>query len=70
MRRLLTPPHEVVEAESGSEALEMLADDRFFDVIICDLMMPEVDGPTVYEALRRSAPDLLKRMVFLTGGAW
>ena len=70
LRRLLTPPHEVVEAESGSDALEVLAGDRFFDVIICDLMMPEVDGPTVYESLRRSAPDLLKRIVFLTGGAF
>ena len=70
LRRLLTPPHDVVEAESGGHALEVLADDRFFDVIICDLMMPEVDGPTVYAALKKSAPDLLRRIVFLTGGAF
>jgi signal transduction histidine kinase len=36
--------HEVVVAESGREALEILRHDQRFDVILCDLMMPEVSG--------------------------
>jgi len=31
------------------------------------LRMPELDGPGLYRELERRAPDLLKRMIFLTG---
>src|SRR5690606_13897764 len=72
LRRLLAPAHEVIEAESGSEALELLGSDRDegFDVILCDLMMPEVDGPAVYDQLATIRPEVLGRIVFLTGGAY
>ena len=69
LRRLLAPPHNVTEAASGASALELLKESSF-DVIICDLMMPEVDGPAVYDQLSSSQPELLDRIVFLTGGAF
>ena len=56
--------------QSGAQALEVIASDDRFDLIICDLMMPEMDGPQVYEALRERAPHLLRRIVFCTGGAF
>jgi signal transduction histidine kinase/CheY-like chemotaxis protein len=62
--------HDVVVAESGREALQILSHDKDFDVILCDLMMPEVSGIDVYEALRLIAPALLDRMVLMTGGAF
>ena len=70
LRRMLQEAHEVVEAEGGVEALETLAEDRAFDVILCDLMMPNGDGMMLFEQLRETAPELLPRLVFITGGAF
>jgi len=61
--------HDVVVAESGREALQILDHDKRFDVILCDLMMPEITGIEVYEALRRIAPALLDHVVLMTGDA-
>jgi CheY-like chemotaxis protein len=62
--------HDVIVTESGREALEVLRRDADFDLILCDLMMPEVTGMDVHEALRTIAPSLLTRIVFMTGGAF
>jgi signal transduction histidine kinase/ActR/RegA family two-component response regulator len=62
--------HDVVVAESGREALEILRHDQDFDVILCDLMMPEISGMDVYEALRLIDPALRGRVVLMTGGAF
>jgi CheY-like chemotaxis protein len=71
LRRTLAPDHEVVAAESGREALHRLVDDRErFDLVLCDLMMPEMTGMEVHAALARSAPDEAERLVFVTGGAF
>jgi len=59
----------VVAAGSGAEAIAVLERDRKFDVVLCDLHMPVVDGITVYEAVERMEPALLGRFVFTTGGA-
>jgi CheY-like chemotaxis protein len=57
-------------AGSGREALDILGRDRAFDVVLCDLMMPEISGMDVYEAVRVGNPELASRMVFMTGGAF
>jgi len=62
--------HDVVVAESGREALEILRHDKDFDVILCDLMMPEISGMDVYESLRLIDPTLRGRVVLMTGGAF
>jgi len=62
--------HDVVVAESGREALEILRHDQDFDVILCDLMMPEISGMDVYESLRLLNPTLQGRVVLMTGGAF
>lgn len=66
----LLDPHEVV-ALAPREALERVVaqGDHRFDVVLCDLMMPEVDGIDVYEQLREHAPELTDRFVVVTGGA-
>jgi signal transduction histidine kinase/CheY-like chemotaxis protein len=41
-----------------------------FDVVLCDLMMPEMTGMDLYARIREAAPAVAERMVFLTGGAF
>lgn len=67
-RRSLGRRYRVVAAYGGEEALQILTRDEGFDVILCDLMMPGVDGVTVYETLRQQQPHLLDRLLFCTGG--
>lgn len=67
-RRLLSKSHQVVGAYGGDEALAILARDDNFDLILCDLMMPRVDGVAVYRHLKRWQPHLLSQLLFCTGG--
>ena len=68
--RVLSYRFDVVTATGGPEALELLARDADFDVVICDLMMPGVDGPQIHEALVEQAPRLAERLVFSSGGVF
>ncbi|MFW6067611.1 MAG: response regulator [Myxococcota bacterium] len=70
LRRMLGRQHEVVTAEGGEEALRILERDRAFDLVVCDLMMPTVDGPAVHAWIRREAEELLDRIVYMSGGAF
>ncbi|MHB8417403.1 MAG: two-component system sensor histidine kinase NtrB [Myxococcales bacterium] len=70
VRRLLSPEHEVAVTTSAREALARLSAGERFDVILCDLMMPDLSGADFYEALQRLAPEQAGRMIFMTGGAF
>jgi two-component system, NtrC family, sensor kinase len=69
LRNYLSSSVDVVLADGGQQALELLARDAAFDLVLCDVHMPGVDGVAVYEHLRQSRPELIERFVFLTGGA-
>lgn len=69
IRRILKK-HESVEAEGGAEAKELLQKDRAFDLIICDIMMPEVSGINLHKWLKKTHPKLAERFIFITGGAF
>ncbi|MFT3711117.1 MAG: ATP-binding protein [Archangium sp.] len=60
---------DVTHVCSGREGLELLGK-RKFDLILCDVMMPDVSGADVYRQLERERPELLPRMVMMTGGAF
>jgi CheY-like chemotaxis protein/anti-sigma regulatory factor (Ser/Thr protein kinase) len=62
--------HEVVGVTDAQSGLDALANAGRFDVILCDLMMPTINGMMFYETVRRTAPDQLDAIVFLTGGAF
>lgn len=49
---------EVVTAENGAKAIEILSADSMFDIILLDLEMPEVDGYTAIKEIRRSHPEV------------
>ncbi len=68
--RILSPAHEVVATTTAREALQWMADGQRFDLILCDLMMPEMTGMDLHAALLNLAPDQAERMVFMTGGVF
>lgn len=69
LRRMLAD-HEVDTANGGVDALSRLKQDSDYDLILCDLMMPDMDGTVLYAELERAVPDVLERVVFCSGGAF
>jgi PAS domain S-box-containing protein len=70
IRRTLSNEHEVVAITRAAEALSRLTAGERFDVLISDLMMPEMTGMELYDELTRRWPEVAERVVFLTGGAF
>ena len=68
--RSLGTQHDVTTAASGREALELLVGGEHFDMIFCDLMMPEMTGMELHAVLMMTSPEQAAQMVFLTGGAF
>lgn len=71
MQRALTPllrrsGHDITSAVNGLEDLAAL-EARSYEVILCDMRRPDLDGPGFYRELERRQPHLLPRVVFLTG---
>lgn len=66
---LLASDYEVVAFTDPRAAL-LAIDDRNFDVVLCDLMMPDLTGMDVYEHVAREHPELSQRFVFISGGAF
>ena len=68
VRSLQMCGYEIVEATDGDEALEMIEDDdKPFDLVLTDIMMPEMDGPTLIQ----EAGERLKgaKVIFMSGYA-
>jgi signal transduction histidine kinase/ActR/RegA family two-component response regulator len=56
-----------VEHASDGEAALAAVGTRSFDLVICDLKMPRVDGKAFYRRLSTRAPSLARKVVFVTG---
>jgi len=67
--QLLSRHHDVAAAGSGAEALLALQVAEF-DVIVCDVMMQEMDGCQLYRRIAAEYPGLERRVVFITGGTF
>jgi two-component system, NtrC family, sensor kinase len=65
-RRLLRD-HDVDRATSGSEALALMAG-ASYDVILCDVHMPEMSGHQLYQRVAADFPHLAGRFIFMTAG--
>jgi CheY-like chemotaxis protein len=65
-RLLQRDGHTVDTAANGRLALALLQE-RSYDLILCDLRMPELDGPGLYRTLEQQYPQLCRRFLFLTG---
>ena len=58
--------YEVTSVPSGVEGLREIMNGAF-DLIICDMMMPQVGGEMFYWAVTRSRPATARRFIFFTG---
>jgi signal transduction histidine kinase/DNA-binding response OmpR family regulator len=67
LKRLLSRDGYTVETvANGHLALTKLRE-RSYDLLLSDMRMPEIDGPSLYRTLERQYPHLLRRVIFLTG---
>jgi two-component system cell cycle sensor histidine kinase/response regulator CckA len=67
-RALRATGYEVFEADSGEEALDVLADiGGQIDLMISDVVMPEMDGPALLIKVRERLPNL--KVIFVSGYA-
>lgn len=57
---------DVLTAESGAVALELLAEARF-DAVVSDVLMPDLDGPALWQRLQAEHPALARRILFVSG---
>ncbi len=62
--------YDVTVASSGAEGRIKLDATPPFDLVLCDLMMPDVTGMDLYQHVERTRPELCPRFVFMTGGAF
>src|SRR5262249_6782139 len=51
----------------GDQALALLSAGHRFDAIVCDVLMPKISGIELYEELEKNHPEMLPRMIFMTG---
>jgi CheY-like chemotaxis protein len=70
LRRMLAPDHDVIVTTSARDALTQVQGGARFDIIICDVMMPEMTGVELHAELMKTDPALADRIVFMTGGAF
>lgn len=69
IRRTLAREHDVTVVTDSQEALARLLLGEQYDVVLCDLMMPGMDGIELYAELAHASAELAARVVFVTGGA-
>ncbi|MCC6811441.1 MAG: response regulator [Deltaproteobacteria bacterium] len=70
LHRVISQDHDVEVMTSAKEALARVVAGERYDIILCDVMMPEMNGMDLYEALARVDAASAQRMIFITGGAF
>lgn len=70
MKDILEEFYEVDIAESGDQAITKITSSNEYNVILTDIRMPGIDGPTLYSWVKNHYPGLEKRMIFTTGDTY
>ncbi len=69
LRRVLKD-HDVTITSGARQALAVLETGKRFDMILSDLMMPEMSGMELHAEITRCFPEAADRMVFMSGGVF
>ncbi len=70
LHKLLERSFDLALTTRSTQALDWIVRGDRYDVILCDLLMPELTGMDLHERLCQQAPDQAKRMIFVTGGSF
>jgi PAS domain S-box-containing protein len=70
LTRLLSRKHEVVSLLRATDAVPLFEAGHAFDIVLCDLMMPEMNGMELHALVSTRFPEAAGRLVFVTGGAF
>jgi CheY-like chemotaxis protein len=70
IRNALKSEHEVFVVQRASEAIKRLEHGETFDLVLCDVVMPDLSGPEFYATVAERWPQMVARLVFMTGGAF
>ncbi len=70
IKRFLSSEHDVTAVHSAAAAISLFTSGARYDVILCDLMMPQTTGMELYDLVAAIDLDQAKNMVFITGGAF
>jgi CheY-like chemotaxis protein len=70
IRRIIGATHDVVVVFRAADALRRVQSGERFDLILCDLLMPEMTGIALFQAVGAIAPEQANRMLFMTGGTF
>jgi two-component system NtrC family sensor kinase len=62
--------HQVELAHGGAQGQALLLREPGYDIIFCDLLMPERTGMELYTEVTRRFPELARRFIFMTGGGF
>jgi CheY-like chemotaxis protein len=62
--------YDVTLTEGGQRAIDALAADHDYDLVLCDLVMAHVNGIDVHRWIKQHRPELLERLIFMTAGAF
>ncbi len=66
IRILSEKGYDVESAATGAEGLDKIMNTKY-DVYLLDIKMPGVDGRDIYEAISEKFPQLMNRVIFITG---
>ncbi len=66
--RLLSVVHRVHITTSAKDALRRILSGERYNIVFCDVMMPEMNGVEFYEKVAQTNPAQARRIVFITGG--
>jgi CheY-like chemotaxis protein len=70
LERMLGREHDVTTTTSPIEALQWVREGRRFDVILADVMMPDLNGLELHHAIASVDDAQAARIVFVTGGTF
>jgi CheY-like chemotaxis protein len=70
IKLVLSQAHDVVTVNEAPRALELLRKGERFDIILCDVMIPQMTGIELYQETLRIVPEQAGRFVFMTGGSF